>query len=45
MPEFIVCANAGDARALLQLVDTEIRMLSIDHKPDQVAETTRIEVT
>mmetsp|Transcript_17482 Transcript_17482/g.26463 ORF Transcript_17482/g.26463 Transcript_17482/m.26463 type:complete len:445 (-) Transcript_17482:480-1814(-) len=43
-PEYIICANAGDSRAVLAASSTtEIIPLSCDHKPDLPQEKERIE--
>ena len=41
-PNFILCANAGDSRAILA-TSTEVKVLSNDHKPDLPLEKDRIE--
>ena len=41
-PEYIVCANAGDSRALLARNNREAIPLSHDHKPDNTEEARRI---
>jgi len=40
---YIVCANAGDSRAVLGQVDGSVVELSIDHKPNRPTERGRIE--
>jgi len=41
-PSAVICANAGDSRAVLSQSSTAVD-LSIDHKPDLPAEKSRIE--
>lgn len=41
-PHWIVCANAGDSRAILCQANDTIVSLSVDHKPDHVTEEQRI---
>jgi serine/threonine protein phosphatase PrpC len=41
-PEFILCANAGDSRAVLSRNGREVVPLSYDHKPDNTEEDRRI---
>lgn len=42
-PEYIVCANAGDSRAIMSKVYDKAIELSHDHKPDNPGEKARIE--
>jgi serine/threonine protein phosphatase PrpC len=42
-PEYIVCANAGDSRAIMSKVYNKAIELSHDHKPDNPEEKARIE--
>lgn len=41
-PDYIICANAGDSRAILSR-GGKVVALSEDHKPDNYAEKKRIE--
>lgn len=41
-PEFIVCANAGDSRAVLSRKGRQTVPLSYDHKPDNFEEEKRV---
>jgi serine/threonine protein phosphatase PrpC len=41
-PEFVVCANAGDSRAVLARNGHQVVPLSYDHKPDNIEEDRRI---
>lgn len=41
-PEWIVCANAGDSRAVMSKLGNRVVPLSYDHKPDDDAEEKRI---
>jgi serine/threonine protein phosphatase PrpC len=41
-PDLVVCANAGDSRAVLSRLGNEAVPLSFDHKPDDATEERRI---
>lgn len=41
-PEWVVCANAGDSRAVISRLGNKAVPLSYDHKPDDVEEQRRI---
>jgi serine/threonine protein phosphatase PrpC len=41
-PEWVVCANAGDSRAVISRLGNKAVPLSYDHKPDDVEEERRI---
>jgi serine/threonine protein phosphatase PrpC len=41
-PKWIVCANAGDSRAVISREGNQVVALSIDHKPDDEVEDLRI---
>lgn len=41
-PEWVVCANAGDSRAVISRLGNKAVPLSYDHKPDDVEEQKRI---
>lgn len=42
-PHHIICANAGDSRAILSKNKNEVLPLSFDHKPTNDVEVTRVE--
>jgi serine/threonine protein phosphatase PrpC len=42
-PTKIICANSGDTRSVISRTNGEVEALSIDHKPDDLIEKTRIE--
>lgn len=41
-PQFVICANAGDSRAILRTVQGMTLPMSYDHKPDDESEERRI---